>query len=189
MNNRFKLIADLYCQFFKIGSFNFGGGYAMLTKIEDVCVNKKNWISKEDMMDITVISQSTPGPIFVKSATYIGYKQAGIAGAVAASGGMLTTSFLLVFLISTVFENLLTLPLVRNIFRGIQASVGYLVLSAGLSLRKQMPDKSQPLAIMYSSMLAMLAINILGLKISAAAVMLVCGCIPLSMSLIRKGAK
>lgn len=158
----------------------------MLTKIEDVCVNKKNWISKEDMMDITVISQSTPGPIFVKSATYIGYKQAGIFGAAAASGGMLTTSFLLVFLVSTVFENILALPLVRNIFRGIQASVGYLVLSAGLSLRKQMPDKPLPLVIMYGSMLVMLTVNILVLKVSAVAIMLVCGCIPLSMSLTRK---
>ena len=81
-------ITDLFLTFAKIGLFTFGGGYAMIPLIEDNCVTRKQWISHDEMMNITVISESTPGPIAINCATYIGYKQKGIGGAVAATVGM-----------------------------------------------------------------------------------------------------
>ena len=84
-----KILLDLFLVFFKIGLFTFGGGYAMLALIEDICVEKKKWITHEEMMDITVIAESTPGPIAINLATYVGYKLRKIPGALAATLGMI----------------------------------------------------------------------------------------------------
>ena len=84
-----NILFSLFLTFAKIGLFTFGGGYAMISVFEDICVEKKKWISHEDMMNITVIAESTPGPISINCATFVGYKQAGIWGAVFASIGMI----------------------------------------------------------------------------------------------------
>ena len=87
------LIFDLLLTFAKIGLFTFGGGYAMIALIENACVEKKQWITHDEMMNITVIAESTPGPIAINCATYVGYKQKGFLGAVVATIGMILPSF------------------------------------------------------------------------------------------------
>ena len=99
MKNSGKL-TELFLSFFKIGLFTFGGGYAMISLIEDLCVDKKKWISEEEMMDLTVIAESTPGPIAINCATYVGYRRGGIAGAVAATVGVVLPSFIIIYLIT-----------------------------------------------------------------------------------------
>ena len=90
-------LLDLFLNFAKIGLFTFGGGYAMIALIEDICVEKKRWITHDEMMNVTVIAESTPGPIAINCATYVGYKQKGLSGAAAATVGMVLPSFCIIF--------------------------------------------------------------------------------------------
>ena len=83
-----KKIIELFVTLFKIGLFTFGGGYAMISIIEDNCVEKKKWITHDEMMNVTVIAESTPGPIAINCATFVGYKVAGMMGAVFATLGV-----------------------------------------------------------------------------------------------------
>ena len=94
-----KELLILFLNFAKIGLFTFGGGYAMLPLIERTCVENKKWISKEDMVNITVLAESTPGPVAINCATFVGNRQKGIAGAVAATLGMVTPSFVIIYII------------------------------------------------------------------------------------------
>ena len=94
-----KMLLDLFMTFFRIGLFTFGGGYAMIPLIENACVSKKEWITHDEMMDITVIAESTPGPIAINCATYVGMKQKGLLGAIAATFGVILPSFIIILLI------------------------------------------------------------------------------------------
>ena len=87
-----KIIADLFLTFSKIGAFTFGGGYAMISLLDHECVEKRQWITSDELMDVTVIAESTPGPIAINCATYTGYIQAGISGSVAATLGIVLPS-------------------------------------------------------------------------------------------------
>ena len=100
------ILIDLFFTFFKIGLFTFGGGYAMISLIEDACVAKKGWITHEEMMDITVIAESTPGPIAINCATYIGCKQAGFTGSLAATAGIVAPPLFVFFWVFKILYNL-----------------------------------------------------------------------------------
>ena len=93
-----KQIMDLFLTFGRIGALTFGGGYAMLSLLDYECVEKKKWLTADELMDVTVIAESTPGPIAINCATYTGYKLAGMRGAFFATVGMILPSFLLLFL-------------------------------------------------------------------------------------------
>lgn len=126
----------LFLTFLKIGAFTFGGGYAMIAIIEHEIVEKKHWVSKEDLLDIIAVAESTPGPIAINSATYVGFKVGGVFGSVAATLGVVLPSLVIVFLISLIFDRFLAFKYVGYAFRGIQACVVYLILSAGIKMLK-----------------------------------------------------
>ena len=86
-------IKELFATFLKIGAFTFGGGYAMVALLEHEFVEKKRWVSREEFLDMVAIAESTPGPVAVNSATYIGYKIDGIAGAAASTLAVCIPSF------------------------------------------------------------------------------------------------
>ncbi|MBQ6196730.1 MAG: chromate transporter, partial [Lachnospiraceae bacterium] len=98
---------ELFITFAKIGAFTFGGGYAMISIIEQICVETKQWITHDEMMNITVIAESTPGPIAINCATYVGYKQKGVAGAAATTIGVVLPSFIIILLISQFLDRFL----------------------------------------------------------------------------------
>ena len=139
-----SVIPELFLTFAKIGLFTFGGGYAMIALIEDACVDRKKWITQEEMMDITVIAESTPGPIAINCATFTGYKTGGFWGAVAATVGVTLPSLVIVFLISMFLDNFLELTVIANAFKGIKIAVGILILQAGFKLRKTVERKPLP---------------------------------------------
>ena len=112
-----NLFLDLFLTFAKIGLFTFGGGYAMIALIENTCVEKKQWITHDEMMNITVVAESTPGPIAINCATYVGYKQKGIVGALIATIGMILPSFCIIFAISTFWIIFLRSPGSRMLSR------------------------------------------------------------------------
>ena len=98
------ILIELFLTFAKIGLFTFGGGYAMLSIIENICVERKNWITHDEMMNITVIAESTPGPIAINCATYVGYKKGKLPGAILATLGVTIPSFVIIFAISMFLE-------------------------------------------------------------------------------------
>ena len=173
-----NILADLFLTFAKIGCFTFGGGYAMIALITDACVDKKKWITHDDMMNVTVIAESTPGPIAINCATYVGYKQAGFAGALAATVGMVLPSFLIVFGISRFLDNFLEIEWVAKAFGGIRIAVGILILDAGITMFKKMRQKAKnkrfAQVVVAVAFLAMIAINAFSLRISTIVLML-CG--------------
>ena len=170
-----QLLLSLFFTFFKIGLFTFGGGYAMISVVEDICVSRKQWITHDEMMDITVIAESTPGPIAINCATYVGYKQGGIVGSIVATVAMVIPSFVIIYLISTVLNNFLEITWVANAFRGIKVGVGLLILSVAITMAKKMKPKPMPRIIAGCAFAAMLVINFLSLKISSIALMLMAG--------------
>ena len=183
-------ISDLFWTFAKIGVFTFGGGYAMISVIESNCVERKKWITHDEMMDVTVMAESTPGPIAINMATFVGYKQAGLRGAIAATVGIVLPSFLIILLLSGVLDALLVYPVVQNLFRGIRLAVPVLILDAGFTMVKKMKKKPLSCAIVIASMVGMFFVNLCSVRFSSIALMAIAGAVSLCAFLIgrRKGA-
>lgn len=186
---RKHLLSDLMLTFMKIGLFTFGGGYAMIPMIEHSCVEQKNWISQDDMLNITIIAESTPGPIAINCATFVGYRQAGLAGAIAATFGIVFPSFAVIYAISLLLDHFLEIAIIANAFRGIRAAVGLLILDAALKMIKKMRKKTLPRIIMLSSFGAMLLINLFSWNISSITLMLTAAAAGLIVQAISHRAK
>ena len=122
----------------KIGVFTFGGGYAMIALLENEFVEKKKWLEKDEFLDVAAIAESTPGPIAINAATYIGYKNDGIIGSIIATIGICIPSFIIIYTISLFFDAFLSLTLVAYAFKGIQICVVYLILTTGLKMLAHM---------------------------------------------------
>ena len=170
-----SILTELFLTFAKIGCFTFGGGYAMISLIEDACVEKKKWITHDDMMNVTVIAESTPGPIAINCATFVGYRQKGFLGASAATVGMVLPSFLIIFLISLFFDRFLEIRWIASAFQGIKLAVGILILDAGINMLKRMKKRLFPLLIFSLSAASVLAINFFSLSVSTIVLMLAAG--------------
>lgn len=181
-----SLLLDLFLCFAKIGLFTFGGGYAMIVLIGNACVEKKHWLTHDEMMNITVIAESTPGPISINCATYIGYKQKGFAGALAATFGIVLPSFCIIFLVSMFLDRFLEITWFAHAFQGIKAAVGILIIDAGFKMLKKMKKKPLSVAIVVCAFIVMLLISLLSLKISSLILMLVAGLVSLTIFMIKK---
>ena len=184
-----NILLDLFLTFAKIGSFTFGGGYAMIALIEHSCVEKKRWITHDEMMDVTVIAESTPGPIAINCATFVGYRQKGLAGAVAATAGIVLPSFCIIFLISFWLNKFLEIVWIANAFRGIKIAVGFLILDAAIRMIGRMPKKPLPCAIATGACCLMLVIDILALRISSITLMLFFGGVSLAIFAAKRSRK
>ncbi len=182
-----SILLNLFLTFAKIGFFTFGGGYAMISMIENICVEKKQWITHDEMMNVTVIAESTPGPIAINCATFVGYKKAGFLGAIIATLGIVVPSFAVIYLISMFLDNFLEITLIANAFKGIKIAVGILILDAGITMIKKMQKKALPRTIMVCSLIAMLVINIFAWNFSSIALMLIAALVSLAI-FIAKGS-
>jgi len=181
-----NMLFDLFRTFAKIGLFTFGGGYAMISLIENSCVEKKGWITHDEMMNVTVIAESTPGPIAINCATFVGYKQKGLIGAIAATIGMVLPSFSIIFLISMFLDNFLEIAWIAHAFMGVKIAVGILILDAAIKMIRKMQKKPIPLTIMACAFLAMLLIDIFALHVSSITLMLIAAVISLAIFLTRR---
>ena len=168
-----KKLINLFLTFAKIGLFTFGGGYAMISLIENNCVERNKWISHDEMMNITVIAESTPGPIAINAATFVGYKQAKLLGVIIATLGIVLPSFLIILLISFFFDNFLEIAVIANAFKGIKIAVGLLILDAGITMIGKMQKKAFSRIIMFCSFAAMLCINIFAWNFSSIVLLLI----------------
>ena len=180
-----NILLDLFLTFAKIGLFTFGGGYAMIAMIENHCVERKKWITHDEMMNVTVIAESTPGPIAINCATFTGYKKAGFAGALIATLGMILPSFTIIYLISMFLDNFLELTIIANAFKGIKIAVGILILDAAITMIKKMHNKKLPRTIMACSGIAMLCINIFAWNFSSISLMLIAAAVSLTIFILN----
>ena len=181
-------LLELFLTFARIGAFTFGGGYAMISIIEYTCVSRKQWITHDEMMNITVIAESTPGPIAINCATYVGYKRKGLAGAAAATVGVVLPSFIIILLISAFLDRFLEITWVANAFRGIKIAVGILIVDAALKMLKKMPKKPLQWGIMGCACAAMLITEMMSVKLSTILLMLAAAFVSLSVFLVQKRA-
>lgn len=133
----FKKAILLFCAFFKIGAFTFGGGYAMIPLIQHEVTVKNKWITDDDVLSIVAISESTPGPIAVNSATFVGYRVCGVLGSIAATLGVVVPSFLIMLCVFFVLDRFQDLKPVQYAFMGIRSCVLALVMKALLSMYKK----------------------------------------------------
>lgn len=184
-----KLILTLFLTFFKIGAFTFGGGYAMLNLLENEFVEKRGWLTKDEFLDMLAIAESTPGPIAINSATFIGYKTAGALGSAFATLGVVLPSFIIIYVISLFLDKFLALTLVASAFKGIQACVVYLIGSVGIKMLKQMEKKPLPIIIMSTVLVCMIAFSLFAIKFSSIIYILVSGTIGIIAFYSKRGGQ
>ena len=183
---KLKEYLGLMLTMLKIGLFTFGGGYAMLALLENEFVSKKKWMEKDEFLDMAAIAESTPGPIAINAATYIGYTQFGILGSVFATLGICLPSFLIIYLISLFFDAFLSLTYVQYAFRGIQVCVIYLILNAGIKMFKQMKKSRFNLIVIFATIICMLISSMFALNFSTVIYILISGAVGLVVYFVGK---
>ena len=183
---KIKELLTIFLTFFKIGLFTFGGGYAMIAVIERELVEKKKWIEHDEYMDVVAIAESTPGPIAINSATYIGYKVGGFLGALFATMGVVVPSFAIIVLISLFYNQFIQITLVKYAFQGIQACVVYLILSAGLKMFKKLKKTVLNVILFTLTLLCTIAFTLFftSIKISSVLYILIGGLVGVVVYLI-----
>jgi len=181
-----KKLLEIFWVFFKIGLFTFGGGYAMLSIIENECIEKRNWITKEEFLDITVIAESTPGPVAINASTFVGYRQGKFWGAVAGMLGVVLPSFIIIYCISLFFDNILEYTVISNAFSGIKVCVGVLILRTGIKMLKSLPKKPLFIVIFCVALAISLVTELLAVNFSSIWLIIASGIVGYSAYLIAE---
>jgi len=163
--NKVKNCLILMLTFMKIGLFTFGGGYAMIPLIHKEAVEKKKWVTDTEMLEIIGIAESTPGPVAVNTATYVGYKQAGIWGAIFATFGLAVPSFVVIFLISLIYDTFMSWSWVVAMFKGIKVAVILLLLNAVIKLSKNVDKSAISVIVFIVSLITMTTLSIFSISI------------------------
>ncbi len=181
MKEKLKKAFQLFITFIKIGAFTFGGGYAMVPLIQRETVEKKKWINDDDILEIVAIAESTPGPIAVNSATFVGYKTAGVLGAAAATIGVVLPSFTIIYFISFVIDKFENNTAVKYAFSGIRAGVLALIIKALWTMSKKSAKN------IISFIITAFAFIFAALNINVIYIILACAVTGIVSSLIMSG--
>jgi chromate transporter len=176
-----SLLWEIFISLFKIGLFTFGGGYAMIALLENEYVSKRKWLEKEEFLDLVAIAESTPGPIAINASTYVGYKTAGLPGAIVGTVGMCLPSFIIIYTISLFLDKFLEFSLIASAFRGIRVCVVYLILSAGIKMLKGMKRNALNISIVSAVVLSMVLFAILSVDFSSIFYILISAAIGLAV--------
>ena len=170
-----KSLETLFFTFFKSGLFTFGGGYAMIALLEEEFIQRRKWLDKDEFLDMTAIAESTPGPVAINSATYLGYKLAKVPGAATATVAVCLPSFLIIYAISLFFEQFTQLTVIANAFKGIQVCVIYLIFSAGVRMLKALDKSPFATGVLAAVMLVMVGLSLAGVSVSSILLILLSG--------------
>lgn len=170
-----KSLGTLFFTFFKIGLFTFGGGYAMIALLEEEFIQRRKWLDKDEFLDMAAIAESTPGPVAINSATYLGYKLAKVPGAATATVAVCLPSFLIIYAISLFFEQFTQLTVIANSFKGIQICVIYLIFSAGVRTLKALDKSPFATGVLAAVMLVMVGLSLAGVSVSSILLILLSG--------------
>ncbi len=184
------MIWTLFKTFFKIGLFTFGGGYAMIANVRETVVEKFGWLSEDDFVEIIAVAESTPGPIAINMATYIGYKKKGILGSAAATLGVVLPSLIIIYLISLVLDAFMANKYVAYAFQGIKCAVAFLITRAGFEMLKKLEKKLLPVLVFLAVLILMIAFELFSVNFSSVFLILIGGVIGIvAYSLKREGAE
>lgn len=170
-----KSLGTLFFTCFKIGLFTFGGGYAMIALLEEEFIQRRKWLDKDEFLDMTAIAESTPGPVAINSATYLGYKLAKVPGAATATVAVCLPSFLIIYAISLFFEQFTQLTVIANAFKGIQVCVIYLIFSAGVRMLKALDKSPFATGVLAAVLLVMVGLSLAGVSVSSILLILLSG--------------
>lgn len=169
---RIKRLLGLFLTMFKIGLFTFGGGYAMIALLENEFVEKKKLLDHEEFLDMVAIAESTPGPIAINSATYIGYKTDKVIGSIFSTIAVCLPSLIIIYLISLFFNAFLAIELVAHAFKGIQIGVTFLILFAGIKMLRAIKKDALSIILFCFGFLATTIISLFDLNISTVFIIL-----------------
>ncbi len=177
---RSRMIPRLFFTFFKIGAFTFGGGYAMMPLLREEVVEKHEWIDDEEMLDIFAISESTPGPVAINMATFLGYTKAGFWGSFFATLGVVLPSVIVILLVSKAYDAFRTNIWVDRAFKGVQAAVSVLLINNVIKLLSRYKGDKLSLVLAFAAFVLLLffkvkAIYMIIAAILAGVVLLMCG--------------
>ena len=164
---KFKTCLKLFLVMFKIGLFTFGGGYAMISLLESELVAKRKWLESDEFLNVVAIAESTPGPVAINAATYVGYKLAGVWGSLSATVAVALPSFSIIFLISLFFDAFLSLKYVAYAFDGIQVCVIFLILSAGVKMLLKLEKTVWNIVVTAVVIAVMIALSVLSIAFSS----------------------
>lgn len=170
-----KSLGTLFFTFFKIGLFTFGGGYAMIALLEEEFIQRRKWLDKDEFLDMAAIAESTPGPVAINSATYLGYKLAKVPGAATATVAVCLPSFLIIYAILLFFEQFTQLTVIASAFKGIQVCVIYLIFSAGVRMLKALDKSPFATGVLAAVMLVMVGLSLAGVSVSSILLILLSG--------------
>lgn len=173
--NGIKEYLRLFLVFFKLGVFTFGGGYAMISLLENECVEKRKWLTSDEFFKIITIAETTPGPIAINSATYIGYTRGKILGSFLATLGVVLPSFAIIYAISFFLDNLLQIPVIEHAFNGIKAGVAVLILFGGINMFRKLNKNVFAYLLCAAALVANLAISVLAINFSTIYLILIGG--------------
>ena len=167
---KLKKLLQVFWTFFKIGAFTFGGGYAMIPLIQNEAVEKRHWVTDDDILEIVAIAESTPGPIAINSATFVGYRAAGVLGSVCGTLGVVLPSFVIILALSFILQEFQALKVVQYAFFGIRAGVLALLIKALWTMYKKSPKGWPAYVVMGLSFLltAVFSINVIFVIIGCA---------------------
>ena len=186
-NERSRMIMQLFCTFFKIGAFTFGGGYAMMPLLREEVVKKHEWINDDEMLDIFAISESTPGPVAINMATFLGYTKAGFWGSFFATLGVVLPSVIVILLVSRVYDAFRTNVWVDHAFKGVQAAVSVLLINNVIKLLGRYKGDKLSLVLAFGSFALLLFFKVKAIYLIIAAILV--GIVLSSCGIQMKGDK
>ncbi|MBQ5801143.1 MAG: chromate transporter, partial [Clostridia bacterium] len=171
------MLLKLFLTFFKIGLFTFGGGYAMIANVRESVVEKNGWLSEDEFMEIIAIAESTPGPIAINMATFVGYKKAGVLGSAFATLGVVLPSLVIIFSISLFLDAFMKNKIVAYAFSGIKCAVAFLILKAGFGMFKKLEKKPLPIIVFSLVLALMIFLELISKSVSTVALIALGGII------------
>lgn len=183
------MLLKLFLTFFKIGLFTFGGGYAMIANVRESVVENNKWLTEDEFMEIIAIAESTPGPIAINMATFVGYKKGGILGSAFSTFGVVLPSLVIIFSISLFLDAFMKNKIVAYAFSGIKCAVAFLILKAGFGMLQKLEKKPLSITVFALVLILMLTLELMAKSISTVALIAFGGIIGILAYATRKEAK
>lgn len=183
--DRVKLALTLFLSYFKIGLFTFGGGYAMIALIEREFVVRKKWINEVELYEIIAIAESTPGPIAINCATFVGYKILGFVGSFLATLAVCIPSFAIIYLISVFYDAFMALTAVAYAFEGIKVGIAIMITVAGVNMIKKGKKNAFAVGVFLLTFAAATCIDIFSLDFSTIYIILSGAALGIILQIIR----
>ena len=184
-----RLLLTLFLQLFKIGAFAFGGGYTIIALLDDEFVKKRQWIDHDEFMSVVAIAESTPGPIAINVATYIGYKLTGWFGSIITTVAVVLPAFSIMYIVSVFYDTFMANQYIAAAFKGVQVCVVYVIAAAGLRMLKKMKKKPLNWGILVLTVVLMISLNLMGMRISSIIYILSSGIVGLAVYFAAKWKK